>query len=425
MMLFVLLTFVFSGTCWGLQTKPDIVLIVLDDVGWEDLTPAETPSIVAYSGLGRTYTRAYGCPVCSPSRTAMLNGVYPHRDFVGTAINTNDVAVGAPTTRPTVPEVLGCAGYRTALFGKSHVASPALIAESEQARVLGFEDWLAGAGGNPSSHYSWTRVDNGKRSTETTYTNIAVNEAFKTWWMDVGSAQPRYAVVSFMAPHEPFEAPPASLLPPGYVTPNTNRGRYEAALRALDTLLLDMLCVIDLGTTHVVLVCDNGTAHQVPPPNAQSQGYKLTMFEGGVRTPLCWWGPGITPGVDTSLVQNVDLPATLLDVAGVAPHHGFDDSISFAPTLTGGAGARNYVFLTRFSANGGQAAALSIDYWAVLRADGWKLLFHDSAALSDYELYNLAIDPWENFPIAPGAQPTITADLEWVRAQALGPFWPY
>jgi arylsulfatase len=405
---------------------PSVLVIVVDDVGWEDLAAVPLGNIQAFAPLARSYGRCYTCPVCSPSRAGLLTGTYPHRAFIGGALNVADPdLVGLSAATKTLPELLAASGYATGLFGKAHVSGLAGANPSEQGRVHGFEVWRAGHPSNiTTSHYSWPRTDDGATRTTTVYSTTAVIDAAVDWW--AATPGPKLAVVAPFAPHEPFEAPPAALLPPGYVVGGTNRARFEAALVALDSYLGTLLPVVDLSTTHVVLVCDNGTAHQVPPPGGQANGYKLTCWEGGIRVPLLWWGPGVAPGADATLVQVLDLSTTILDVCGVTPAVGFDDAISFAATLDGtpaGATRRQLAFVSRFSPNGGAAPTLTLDNWAVVREDGWKLVTEGAT----FALFDLSTDPWEQLalnPSAPGLAP-IAADLLNFRAAVLGPLWPY
>jgi arylsulfatase A-like enzyme len=407
------------------QTQPSFLIVVLDDVGWEDVSTLPLPNLQTYAPLARVYTNAFGCPVCSPSRVGMLSGTYPHRAFVGTALNAaSTVEKGMPVAWKTVPEVLAANGYSTALFGKCHVSSSGELNTAEMARVHGFETWRAGVVSNiiaPQSHYNWTRVDDGKTTTSTTYSTTAVFNETCAWW--AATPGPKFAVCAPMAPHEPFEAPPANTLPPGYVIGTSNRAKYEAALIGLDWHLSSLLTTLDLSTTHVIVVSDNGTAHQVPPPMGQSPGYKLTQYQGGVNVPLLWWGPGVLPGADSSLLHTMDLAGTVLELCSITPAAGFEDTLSFVDTLTGGPGRRQHAYLARFDPNTGTAAALTIDNWSVVREDGWKLVRQGSV----YRLFNLSNDPWEQGGFGPNGPGLagVTADLLNYRAQVLGPNWPY
>lgn len=399
------------------SSPPNVLVIVVDDMSWEDVAAAPLVKLANYASVGRVYTSFYTNPICSPSRAALLTGEYPHRHLIGTALTANG---GLHPRTKSLADVFAANGYSTALFGKLHVATIELGDLDEAARVHGFETWRAGGSANLSTHYGWTRTDDGKRTVEPNYSTTVVIQETVAWWS--ATAGPKFAVLAPFAPHEPFQAPPSSTLPPGYALGTSNRALYEAALASLDNQLATLLTAIDPANTHVVLLCDNGTPHQVPPVNALSKGYKTTPYEGGVNVPFVWWGPGVAAGVDTSLVQVVDVPGTLLDVCGLVPVKGFGDSISFAATLSGQPGARSYAFLSRFTPNG-PAPALVIDDWAVVRDDGKKLVSRGGVL----ELYDLANDPWETLVLSPSipVNAATIADLQFFRLTALGPNWPY
>lgn len=416
--------------------RPNVLVVIVDDMSWEELSAGFMPTVSTLAPLGRTFTRFYGCPVCSPSRAGLFSGTFPHRHFIGSALNLTDASlVGLPSTADTLPEALAVAGYATALFGKAHVSGLAGTNPLEQARVHGFETWRAGVGSNiigPESHFNWTRVDDGESSTTTTYSTTAIVSECLAWWSSTD--EPKFAVLAPAAPHSPFDAPPAALLPPNFVVGTNNRAKYEAALLALDSSLSSLLSVIDISNTYVILISDNGSPNQVPPPLGISPGYKPTVYQGGVNVPCIIWGPSVVPGVDDTLAQTVDLPRTILDLIGIAtamhPITGapmsFVDSISFEPSLHGiapGASRRQYVYVSRFAPNNGTSVALNTDNWAVIREDGWKLVQEGSV----FRIFNLSNDPWEQVgfgPMGPGLA-GVTADLLNFRSAVLGVAWPY
>jgi arylsulfatase A-like enzyme len=185
---------------------------------------------------------------------------------------------------------------------------------------------------------------------------------------------------------------------------------------------------VDFSDTYVFLLADNGTPHQVPPPNGVYNGYKLTPYEGGIRVPLLVWGPDVLPGVDPHLVQASDLPRTVLELAGSRPSVGFEDSISFRETLSGGPGLRPWAFLQRFRPNNGTSAQLDFDNWAVVRADGWKLIGKSSPFPGFpfvHSLYHLPSDPFEQSSIPVSQFPAVFEQLKAIRVEALGDAWPY
>jgi arylsulfatase A-like enzyme len=407
--------------------RPDVLVIVIDDAGFEDYAAAPADDIVALAGAGRVYTRFYVSPLCSPSRYQLHFGRYPHRRLIGAALSP-PAGAGAPTEDLSIAERLNAEGYATGLFGKWHVSGKKQpIQIFEAARVHGYQTWRAGSAGNivkGGDHYNWERIDDGERVIETRYSTLAINEALEEWWS--ATEGPRFAVCSYLAPHDPFQLPPAELVPGVPPAGASLRATYEYALAGVDNAVARLARTLDLSNAYVFLLPDNGTPQNAQPVPPQSPGYKLSPFEGGIHVPLVVWGPGVEPGVDDALTQVVDLPATILELVGAPPMAEPADSISFAPTLTGGPGARRAVLSQRFKPNGGPFEALDLHSWAVVRADGMKLLVDDAPfappGAGEPGLYDLARDPWEQVPLT---DPALAAELEALRQELLGPDWPY
>ncbi|MEZ5977472.1 MAG: sulfatase-like hydrolase/transferase [Planctomycetota bacterium] len=410
--------------------RPNLVLVVLDDVGFEDLAAVPTPTLDLYTPLARRYDRYYSSPVCSPTRYMLQTGLWAHNDFVGSALHASSTKEpGLVPRRICIAEVLQSRGYQTALFGKWHVNSAMGIAVEESPRIAGFENFRAGIVSNivaPDSHYSWHRYDDGARSIEHTYSTRAITDAVLEWFADDRDlTRPFFVQICFNAPHEPFDdAGPSGMLPPNYVTVQTNRGRYESALVALDAALAEIASVLDLSNTYVVMLADNGTPHQVPPPNALEKGYKLTVFEGGVHVPMFVWGVDTIPGDDHTLISPVDVPRTFLELVGCQPKRGFDDGISFAATRLGLPGARTFAWCNRFEPSTGPPTPLTGERWAVVRDDGLKLWMQDGGM----RLFDLSIDPHESIDLGtanPANLLDVTALLA-IRDSILTPAtWPY
>ncbi|MDF1799172.1 MAG: sulfatase-like hydrolase/transferase [Planctomycetota bacterium] len=408
---------------------PNVLFVVIDDASWEEFTTLKLPTIQTASLAGRVYDRFYTSPVCSPTRAQVHFGRYPHDYLIGKALSHLH-GTGVPTRDTSLAEALAVNGYATGLFGKWHLNGqklPALLGEAP--RLHGFETWRAGAVGNVTlaggSHFNWERWDDGEPSLESTYSTHAIGDALAKWWSETSG--PKFGVCSFLAPHEPFELAPPELLG-GQTFPATDRGRFESALVAIDTKLLELATTLDLSNTFIFLFPDNGTPHQVPPPGALEKGYKTTPFEGGIRTPLVVWGPGVVPACDSGLVQAVDLPATVLALTGTPlPPGAMEDSISFAATLDGGASSqRPYVWSQRFSPNGGlHPSPLITHEWALVRADGMKLVQHETSGTPSFviqELFDVVTDPHETTPLIDFA---LKQQLLALKAEALGPDWPY
>lgn len=412
-----------------LEPQPDILVVLIDDAGFEDMQAAVMPGLNAYAASGRLYDRLYVGPTCSPSRYMLNTGRYPHREFIGGTIVPNDpVFEGLSTRTLTLAEVLKGGGYATALFGKWHLSTAAGGEVTEMPRVHGYEQWLAGAPTNLTtnleSHYSWTRIDNGVESSETVYSTRAIATSLRDWW--IGTEGPKFGMCCYLAPHAPFEsAIPSGMLPPGYSPPVDGvRGDYLSALSAIDVALLELAEFVDFANTYVVVTADNGTPLNVQPAAGLERGYKSTPYDGGTNVPLLVFGPGVAPGVDDqSLLSMCDLPLTLIELAGLGtPRRGFEDSISFAATLGGqSTSTRQYAFSHLFFPSGDLPGAAFVDDWCVVRADGMKLVSYGTEA----QLFDLSIDPFEQVPLDPLAawNRPIATELLAERAALLGLTW--
>lgn len=410
-----------SAPC--LPTAPSVVVIVLDDVGRDEVYPAAsfTPTMERFASQGVRFERAYSWPVCSPTRYALTFGRLPRRDGIGDVINAIDpqVSPSPPPSRGLVSlaEVFALT-HETALFGKWHLGRAGLAGEMDQPGsgplCQGFERWRAGMpngasrGAPGETHYLWNRVEDGDSFTDNVYATRAQYEAFVDWWTTTCGS--RFAWLGFAAAHPPYDPPP------GLGLLATERENYQQMIAYVDQEALARVAgVIDLTDTYVVIVGDNGTPEDARPPGSPANHSKGTVFEGGIRVPLVIAGPGITPGVVSDrLVSLVDLPATILELAGKpVPAGRFEDSRSFADELSSmltGSHPRDSVFTERYT--GGQDEMAVVERrWKLRRLDPdgpqGPLGYRD-------EIYDLENDPLEASPIPPGTG----FDAEFVRLRA-------
>jgi arylsulfatase A-like enzyme len=161
---------------------PNILVIVVDDVGWRDIDASvSTPKLDRLADEGVTYRRASSTPLCSPTRLALLFGLHGFREDLGqfiSACDPDDVSI--PLSRTALPRVLRKLGYRTMAAGKWHLNSPALGPLFEAPRLFGFETWRAGSAGNlvkVGDYFDWVRIDDGILSSTTEYNTTAVRRA--------------------------------------------------------------------------------------------------------------------------------------------------------------------------------------------------------------------------------------------------------
>jgi arylsulfatase A-like enzyme len=386
----------------------DVLVIVADDLGWSDVFPhVATPNLESLARSGVTFRRAYSMPICTPSRHAMMFGRYGRRDGVlGGARHIRAAEAPLAPGPLALAELLRTRGWATAAFGKWHLDAPTHPLE-DLTRPEGFETFRAGTRGNlgkdPRGYERWLRIDDGRETASSTYATLAVRDAFLAWWR--GQEGPRFAWLAFHAPHQPFHEPPAELLPAegarAHPTNTTERRtRYEAAVRALDRVLGDVLAELDLARTLVVFVADNGT-----PPRANSAAQdplrmKGSVFETGVHVPLIVAGPGVRAGAESgALVHVVDLMASVAEVLRVPLPEGVAvDSRSFAPLLAepSGPGARRTVFFEIRNAEDPEDG--TSDEEGVRSATHKLRVVHGPEGARE-ELYDLRRDPGERRPL--------------------------
>jgi arylsulfatase B len=403
------------------EPPPDILIVIWDDVGSADLAlyggAVATPNLDSLAAAGVTFTRAYANPMCAPSRLSLLTGVW--------AITTTGEPCDplGPETPSLAFEFLPKAlPHTSGLVGKWHLGTDPLGGPWEIAPIRhGFDNWIAGHAGNVghcggTNYGTWERVNaNGSfysSAIVNTYEPVAVRDAFNLGWN--GTASPKFAVVSGQLAHGPFHVPP----PPYYSgpPPGSTRARFEAMIQANDFILGQMLANVDLETTLVILVGDNGTPGQAAPNPDKA---KFTSYERGVRVPMVVAGAGITnPGrISSELVHAVDVWATAIEAGGGTAPGGSPRpirSVSLGPILRDEVHAAPHAQVLvghnwGHPGDRGNRAAVS--------ASGIKLLQWDDdgdTVVDREELYDLTADALETSNLI--ASPSYASDLAAARA---------
>ncbi len=417
-----------------LPDRPNILLIVLDDVGVDLLDAyAEstavrpcTPTIVALAASGVLFRNAWGSPTWSPTRAQILTGRHGFRTGNGVGINgfPQNVA-GLPRAEVTLAEALLPQGYSTGVFGKWHLARGNFNPAEPLAQ--GFQ-WfegsidgtlLKGEGTCPScppgcssttlNYYRWVRSVNGVEVCDGRYATTAnVDDALSV----TGTVlpEPWFLTMAFNAAHSPFHNPPQALCPgAGCVCAGplaTDAERAKASLEVADVEIGRLIATLHARSAlplMVFLIGDNGTAQPVAEATpggcfdpARSKG---TMYEGGINVPLIVSGPGVVPGEVGALVCATDLFSTVAQLARSPLRPA--DSVSLVPYLRGFRGElRACVFAEQFVPNGLPYAPTGFE--RAMRNARYKLIRRSNRP---DELYDLLLDPCEKaslFPPAPG-----------------------
>lgn len=308
--------------------KPgNILLVVLDDVGAYDVhaygfdaNAPQTPALDALAAQGVRFSRAWGNPLCSPSRASIQTGLYPLHTGLGDNLPRQGPAFALPVDTPNLPTWLAeQAGYTTEAIGKWHLSTDR---DPQGATPLGYG--YARYIGQPTnllsvesegevvktSYYRWHEWRDGYRWNEGYLTHTEIDDAIDA----VGELpSPWFLQVAVHAVHLPLDLPPDTPAPDGGWT---GRAKYVAMLEDVDAQLARLFEAVPEDTT-IVVVGDNGAPNSIDTPDFDGADTKGSVMEGGVRVPLIVRSPWVAaPGTESdALVHLVDLWPTFADVA--------------------------------------------------------------------------------------------------------------
>jgi uncharacterized sulfatase len=401
-----------------------------------------TPNITKLAQSGALFTQAYsGTGTCAPSRAMLLTGRYPTRtgfEFTPTPdgmsrlitsfSNANDTGLppvranpaareggltfeeqGLPGDEVTLAEILQAVGYHTVHIGKWH------LGRSEQSRpnAQGFDESLLMASGlflpeddpnvvnakldsDPIDIFLWARMQ------------FAASYNFGDWfepggyltdyWTDeavkvirANKNRPFFLYLAHWGVHTPLQATREDYEAVGDIAPHRLRV-YAAMVRALDRSVGEIVAALEeeglMENTIIVFTSDNGGAGYlgIPDVNAPYRGWKITLFEGGIRVPMFVSWPGQIPAGQqiASPVAHIDVMPTLAAAAGAPlPEGVVIDGQNLLPIATGSGP------LTRPD----DALYWSSGPYRVVRAGGWKLQVDGLQGKS--WLFDLNTDPTE------------------------------
>ncbi|MFW6153938.1 MAG: sulfatase [Planctomycetota bacterium] len=423
------------------MARPNIVFILIDDMGWKDLactgsTFYETPNIDSLARHGMRFTDAYAaCPVCSPTRASLLTGKYPARvgvtNFIGG--HTQGRLIDAPYLRYLPAEevslatALNSAGYHTWHVGKWHLGGAPSLPQDH-----GFEVNVAGCEwGHPKNGYfsPWGVPGYGDDGREGEYlTDRLTDEAVRLIRDNDGA--PFFLNMWYYAVHTPIQA--KADLADRFRQKAADRGldqvrafadgepfpcehkkdkrvrrrliqsdpAYAAMIATLDANIGRLLAALEAtgvaDNTIVIFTSDNGglaTAEGSPTCNAPLAEGKGWMYEGGTREPLLVRWPGVVePGSTCEVpVTSPDVYPTLLAAAGLPPRpEQHADGENLMPLLNQTDGLERDAIFWHYPHYGNQGGTPGCS----MRAGEWKLIefFEDNRL----ELYNLRDDPGES-----------------------------
>ncbi|MFC3417364.1 sulfatase [Algoriphagus hitonicola] len=412
--LFLISGFVLS--VFAQEQKPNIVLILADDLGYADLSltgsnQIETPNIDSIAKSGVQFTQGYvSAPVCSPSRAGLLTG----RNQVTFGYDNNlaenqkgfDPAfAGLPVDQKTMADRLKEAGYVTGLVGKWHLGS------QEQFHPLnrGFDEFWGYLGGG---HHYFNSKPEGKGYLAPLISNYKEPQAISYLTDDKGDEcvdfirrhrdEPFFLYASFNAPHAPLQATEEDLRLFEHIQ-DLDRRTYLAMVHRLDQNVGKILNALESEgleeNTIVVFLSDNGgPVDSNASLNAPFNGQKGILLEGGLRVPFMMKWPAKIP-VNSRFdqaISSLDLMPTFLEAAGISVENEKLDGENLMPYLLGEKVSAPHSSLKwRFTISAG------------ILEDSWKLIrLPDRLPL----LFDLSNDPSELTNLA-DKHPEITQDL--------------
>ena len=350
------------AAAWA-SRRPNIVLMVADDLGSSDLSSyraadIRTPHIDSIGQEGIRFTHFYSNgPECTPTRAALLTGRYPQRvGGLECAIGVSNIGryddaiwlaqrgeLGLPSSETSLARMLKASGYATGCFGKWHLG----YSEKFSALQHGFDEYFGILGGN--ADYFTHREEDG---TLTLYhnlhpaerrgylTDLFTEEAIR-WLTGRTPTQPFFLYLPFSAPHTPIQDPDG--FDPDQGTALIRQGDrriYAKMVERMDVRVGDILNQLDkmnaAENTMVIFISDNGG-----DPNGRNgllRGKKGSTWEGGIRVPcLIRWPEILKPGVTSDQVGlTMDFVPTLLAATHTSRPAGRRlDGINLLPILSG------------------------------------------------------------------------------------------
>ncbi|MBK1855182.1 arylsulfatase [Verrucomicrobiaceae bacterium 5K15] len=364
--------------------RPNIVLILADDLGYGDLgcygaKMIQTPNIDQLAADGRRFTDAHSASaVCSPSRYGLMTGRYPHRkNFWGPCLNNTELTI--ETDRETISSLLKKAGYQTAFFGKWHLGfgekapnwngdlkpgplevgfdyfygipcansvPPFVYVENHRVVGLDAKDPIKAGGKNYVKTMEGKgagRIGGGKVAHDLYVDDqIGTNLTQRSvkWLQQTDQKKPFFLMLSTTNIHHPFT-------PDQQFVGTSKAGAYGDFTHELDWMTGQIMKALEkqgvADNTLVIFTSDNGgmlnqegqrAVQKGHPINGDLLGSKFGAWEGGHRIPMIVRWPGKVPAGTTSdaLISHIDWLATLADIVD-RPLENPEDSLNQLTTL--------------------------------------------------------------------------------------------
>lgn len=405
--------------------RPNIIVISFDDLGWNDLgcygnAFHETPQIDQVAAAGMRFTQAYAAaPVCSPTRVALMTGLFPARTGITTWLH-GEAFPGNAHLRPrfrTLPEHIAGRGYRSALIGKWHLTeeySGPYRRRRGNPYVHGFDDVLLSEEkyiGHSDYLFPYRFLPSVTRGDRREYLTDRIGDTAARW-IGRNADAPFFLHISNYAIHQQWQAPQALIAKyrrKKRADPEFHSDRYQPVVAAMvercDRQVGQVVRAVRRAgiarNTLIMITSDNGGVSLLS--NQPLRGAKGSLYEGGIRVPLIAVWPGTVAAGTTSdaVTSSLDILPTTKDLADAGDWTGLD-GVSLAGVLT------RHEHLARetywYHPHGTRPGSMS----AAIRAGRYKLI--KQLRTGTIELYDIVADPGERDNLVQN-EPTIAARL--------------
>ncbi len=407
------------------DSKPNILYIVADDLGWKDVgfhgSDIKTPNLDTLAASGAKLDEFYAEPMCTPTRAAIMTGRYPMRYGLQTAVIPQGHTYGLATDEWLLPQALKEAGYETAIIGKWHLGHADRKFWPRQrgfdyqyGPLIGEIDYFTHKAGDK---VDWYR-DNEVVEEEGYSTTLLGDDAVRLIDRH-DAAKPLFLYLAFNAVHTPYQAPQNYLDQyPNIEDPS--RKAYAASATAMDDQIGRVIAALKqkkmFDNTLIVFQSDNGGTRDpmfagaitdmskvvLPADNGPYRDGKGSLYEGGTRVvALASWPGHIKPGITVNeMVHTVDLYPTLLGLAGGQLGKSKPlDGVDVWGTLSEGKPSPRTEIVYNIE-----------PFRGAIREGDWKLIWH-TLLPQKIELYDIADDPSETKNVA-ADHPDKVAELQ-------------
>jgi len=415
--------------------RPNIIVVFIDDMGYSDFScfggKVKTQHIDRLASEGIKFTNFYvNSPICSPSRVALTTGQYPHRHHITSFLNNRadnkkrGMAQWLDPRAPTLARQLQQAGYATGHFGKWHMGGQRDVDEAPAISAYGFDESLTNFEGMGPKLLPLTLKPNPKGDDPIEGRIWAdaerLGEGFQwmqrfeitTGFVDAGLA----FIDKAQAAQKPFfinlwpDDVHGPFWPPLDQWGGDKRALYQGVLDSMDEQLARLFDRVrndpKLRNNTIITICSDNGHEPGAGTSDPFRGAKTWMYEGGIRSPLIVWAPGLIPAGkagttnNTSVFSAIDLNRSLYTLTGTSPSEDIDGE-DLSETLTGKSTAsrQDPIFWRRPPDRPGFGHGFDEDNPDLaMRFGKWKYLVNIDG--SDPQLYDLTDDPGETKNLA-------------------------